>query len=124
MASNIFMYEDEGTKRMKNKNLLGWDFFPFFLSFLYFLIFARSIFLALIRKKARKAMPSLWLFSFRAGNRVSIFAWGNLGDLEDLLSYDEAVRAFDGAGLPTVSANFMQNFKSLGLLVLRIYPIT
>ena len=77
----------------------------------------------LIRKKARKAMPFLWLFSFRGENRVSIFAWERLGHLEDLLSYDGAVLAFNEAGLPTVSANFMQNFKSLGLLVLRIYAI-
>ena len=76
-----------------------------------------------VQKKARKAMPFLWLFSFRAGNRVSIFACGNLRQPEHLLSYDEAVRAFDGAVMPTLSANFMQNFKSLGLLVLRIYPI-
>ena len=70
-----------------------------------------------------KAMPFLWLFSFRAGNRVSIFALERFRQPEHLLSYAGAVLAFNEAGLPTVSANFMQNFKSLGLLVLRIYPI-
>ena len=68
-------------------------------------------------------MPFLWLFSFRAGNRVSIFVCERFGQPAHLRAYDEAVRAFDGAVMPTLSANFMQNFKSLGLLVLRIYPI-
>ena len=77
----------------------------------------------LIRKKARKAMPFLWLFSFRAGNRVSIFAWERFGDLSALLYHNEAVHGTNANLKPTHPANFMQNFKSLGLLVLRIYPI-
>ena len=39
----------------------------------------------IIRKKARKAMPFFWLFSFRGENRVSIFACERLGHLELLL---------------------------------------
>ena len=77
----------------------------------------------IIRKKARKAMPFLWLFSFRGENRVSIFAWERLGHLELLLYLNEAVHGTNANLKPTHPANFMQDFESLGLLVLRIYPI-
>merc|ERR1712212_988410 len=76
-----------------------------------------------IRKKARKAMPFLWFFSFRGENRVSIFAWERFRHLEALLYHNEAVHGTNANLKPTHPANFMQDFESLGLLVLRIYPI-
>merc|ERR1712212_78805 len=77
----------------------------------------------LIRKKARKAMPFFWLFSFRGENRVSIFACGQFGHLSALGYLNGAVHGTNANLKPTHPANFMQDFESLGLLVLRIYPI-
>ena len=45
----------------------------------------------IIRKKARKAMPFFWLFSFRGENRVSIFAWGIFRHLGPLGYHNEAI---------------------------------